>query len=233
MLRPWPVMRVEGAIRHGKSQMKSGPKCTACSHDERWRIELLRAGGASYEALSQKFAPLSKDAIRRHWENHVSAEMKASYLVGPAQLADLAAKAADEGASVLDHFRAVRTMLMSQLAATTEAGDARGAAIVAGQLVGVLEKIGKVTGEIATIAQGTINIQNNVAIVNSPQFAKVQAAQLAALAPFPEARAAVVAAWRKLDAEAADDRPSSRTPVVIDAIALPPPCPVPLPEPIQ
>lgn len=57
---------------------------------------------------------------------------------------------------------------MSQLAATTEAGDARGAAIVAGQLVGVLEKIGKVTGEIATIAQGTINIHNNVAIVNSP-----------------------------------------------------------------
>jgi hypothetical protein len=29
---------------------------------------------------------------------------------------------------------------------------------VAAQLVGVLEKIGKVTGEIATIAQGTINI---------------------------------------------------------------------------
>jgi hypothetical protein len=68
-------------------------------------------------------------------------------------------------------------MLMSQPAATTEAGDARGAAIAAGQLVGVLEKIGKVTGEIATIARGTINIQNNVAIVNSPQFAKVPAAR--------------------------------------------------------
>jgi hypothetical protein len=155
--------------------------------------------------------------------------MKASYLVGPAQLAELAEKAADEGASVLDHFRAVRTMLMSQLAATTEAGDARGAAIVAGQLVGVLEKIGKVTGEIATIAQGTINVTNNVAIVNSPQFAKVQAAQLAALAPYPEARAAVVAAWRKLDAEGSDERPTGRAPMVIDAVALPP-CPVPLPE---
>jgi hypothetical protein len=172
---------------------------------------------------------LSKDAIGRHWHNHVSAEMKASYLVGPAQLAELAEKAADEGASVLDHFRAVRTMLMSQLAATTEAGDARGAAIVAGQLVGVLEKIGKVTGEIATIAQGTINVTNNVAIVNSPQFAKVQAAQLAALAPYPEARAAVVAAWRKLDAEGSDERPTGRAPMVIDAVALPP-CPVPLPE---
>ncbi|MCK1601050.1 hypothetical protein IVB02_06345 [Bradyrhizobium sp. 166] len=210
--------------------MKTGPKCTVCAHDERWRIELLRAGGASLDSLATKFG-LSKDAIGRHWHNHVSAELKASYLVGPAQLAELAAKAADEGASVLDHFRAVRTMLMSQLAATTEAGDARGAAIVASQLVGVLEKIGKVTGEIATIAQGTINIQNNVAIVNSPQFAKVQAAQLAALAPFPEARAAVVAAWRALEANGADGpRPMARAPLVIDAVALPPPCPVPAPE---
>ncbi|MET4184705.1 hypothetical protein ABIB94_006834 [Bradyrhizobium sp. JR7.2] len=194
--------------------MKTGPKCTVCSHDERWRIELLRAGGASLESLASKFG-LSKDAIGRHWHNHVSAEMKASYLVGPAQLADLAAKAADEGASVLDHFRAVRTMLMSQLAATTEAGDARGAAIVAGQLVGVLEKIGKVTGEIATIAQGTINIQNNVAIVNSPQFAKAQAAILRALAPHGAARAAVVAALHELDAEGAgDERHPTRPPLV-------------------
>ncbi|TFV69418.1 hypothetical protein E4K64_33340 [Bradyrhizobium frederickii] len=211
--------------------MKSGPKCTVCAHDERWRIELLRAGGASLDSLATKFG-LSKDAIGRHWHNHVSVEMKASYLVGPAQLAELAEKAADEGASVLDHFRAVRTMLMSQLAATTEAGDARGAAIVAGQLVGVLEKIGKVTGEIATIAQGTINIQNNVAIVNSPQFAKVQAAILRALAPHGAARAAVVAALHELDAETtADGLRAGRAPVMIDALALPPPCPIPLPEP--
>src|SRR4051812_23729246 len=209
--------------------MKTGPKCTVCAHDERWRIELLRAGGASLDSLATKFG-LSKDAIGRHWHNHVSAEMKASYLVGPAQLAELAEKAADEGASVLDHFRAVRTMLMSQLAATTEAGDARGASIVAGQLVGVLEKIGKVTGEIATIAQGTINIQNDVAIVNSPQFAKVQAAQLAALAPFPEERAAVVAAWRALEADGTDGprQIAKAAPMVIDAVALPP-CPVPAP----
>jgi len=213
--------------------LKRGPKCTVCNHDERWRIELLHAGGASLSSLAEKFG-LSKDAIGRHWNNHVSAEIKASYLIGPAQLADLAAKAAEEGASVLDHFRAVRTMLMSQMAATTEAGDARGAAIVAGQLVGVLEKIGKVTGEIATIAQGTINIQNNVAIVNSPQFAKVQAAILRALAPHGAARMAVVDALRELDAETATDvtRPG-RAPVVIDAVPLLPPCPIPLPESVQ
>lgn len=139
--------------------------------------------------------------------------MKASYLAGPAQLADMAQTAAKEGESVLDYFRAIRTMLMSQMAATTEAGDARGAAIVASQLVNVLEKIGRVTGEIAALAPGTLNVTNNVAIVNSPQFAKVQAAILRALAPHAAARAAVVAALQSLDTEAP-------APKLIEAVAI-------------
>lgn len=212
---------------------KKGPRCTVCQHDERWRIELLRAGGASLDSLATKFG-LSRDAIHRHWQHHVSDEVKASYLAGPAQLADLANTAAAEGASVLDHFRVVRTMLMSQLALMTEAGDARGAAIVAGQLTAVLEKIGKVTGEIATIAQGTINVTNNVAIINSPQFARVQAAILRALAPHSAARAAVVAALQELDAETPDgtgarliERKARPAPLVIEAVpvgsVVPPP----------
>lgn len=201
---------------------KRGPRCSICDHDERWRIELLRAGGASLDSLATKFK-CSADAIGRHWRSHVSAEVKVGYLAGPAQLADLAATASAEGASVLDHFRVVRTLLMSHLDATTQAGDARGAAVVSGSLVNVLEKIGKVTGEIATIAQGTINIQNNVAIVNSPQFAQVQAAILRALAPHPAARMAVVEALRALDDEAAPSKP----PLVIDhqPMVIPaPPC---------
>lgn len=179
---------------------KLSPRCTVCQHDERWRIELLRAGGASLDSLATKFS-LSRDAIHRHWNRHVTDELKASYLAGPAQLAELAAKAASEGASVLDYFRAVRTLLMAQLAATTEAGDARGAAIVAGRLTAVLEQIGRVTGEIATIAQGTINVTNNVAIINSPVFAKLQSRIISALAPYSDARGAVIRALRELDAE--------------------------------
>ncbi|QDM32173.1 hypothetical protein FNL55_13125 [Tardiphaga sp. vice352] len=202
---------------------KRGPRCTICDHDERWRIELLRAGGASLDALAKKFE-CSRDAIGRHWTNHVSAEVKAGYLVGPAQLANLAATASAEGASVLDHFRVVRTLLMSHLDATTQAGDARGAAIVSGSLIAVLEKIGKVTGEIATIAAGTINVTNNVAIVNSPAFAKVQAAILRALAPHGDARMAVVAALRDLDDEAASEprRPLLTIDHVPERVAAPP-----------
>ena len=85
------------------------------------------------------------------------------------------------------------------------------------------------TGEIATIAQGTINVTNNVAIVNSPAFAKVQAVILRALAPHAAARAAVVAALRELDAETLDGTAARlvKPPVVIEAIPvgniLPPP----------
>jgi hypothetical protein len=46
----------------------------------------------------------------------------------------------------------------------------------------------------------TFNITNNVAVLaESPAFQKVQATLLRALAPFPEARAAVVNALRELD----------------------------------
>lgn len=210
---------------------RRGPRCTVCQHDERWRIELLRAGGASLDSLATKFG-ISRDSIYRHWQHHVSDEIKASYLAGPAQLADLAVTAAAEGASVLDHFRCVRTMLMSHMATMTEAGDARGAAIVAAQLVNVLEKLGRITGEISALAAGTINVTNNIALVNSPQFARAQAAILRALAPHGAARMAVVAALRELDDETADEPGRTHgpryasAPLTIDhqpaAIAAPP-----------
>ena len=67
-------------------------RCQVCRHDERWRIELLRAGGASLEALATKFG-LHKDAIHRHWRDHVTDQAKAGYLCGPAELASLAERA--------------------------------------------------------------------------------------------------------------------------------------------
>lgn len=176
------------------------PRCQVCRHPERWRVELLRAGGASLDSLAEKFS-LERDAIHRHWHNHVTAEMKASYLCGPAQLAELAEKAAAEGDSVLDHLRMIRTVLTGQLAAMTEAGDGRGAAYVAGRLTSTLETIARVTGELGSMAQ-SINVTNNIAILaEHPAFLKMQATMLRALAPFPDARASVVAALRDLDDE--------------------------------
>ncbi|UFW82852.1 hypothetical protein BjapCC829_22955 [Bradyrhizobium barranii] len=182
-------------------------------------MELLRAGGASLDSLAEKFS-VSRDAIHRHWTKHVTPDAKAGYLAGPSQMEALHAKAAAEGESVLDYFRIIRTALMSSMAACSEAGDARGVAMVSNSLVGVLERMGKITGELSALAGSTINVTNNVAIVNSPIFARLQAAQLKALAAFPEARAATLAAWREIEAETDEARPA-RPPLVIDALAEP------------
>ena len=162
-------------------------RCQCCRHPERWRLELLRAGGASLDSLAAKFR-LERNSIHRHWREHVSDEMKASYLAGPIQLQDLATKAAETGGSVLDHLHAVRTVLMGHLTCMTEAGDGRGAAMVAGQLTRTCESIARVTGELSELARSTtFNITNNVAVLaEHPAFIRVQSALLHALAPFPE-----------------------------------------------
>jgi hypothetical protein len=161
---------------------------------------LLKAGGASLDSLAAKFN-VDRDAIWRHWNKHVSAEMKAGYLAGPVQLQDLAAKAAEQGSSVLDHLHAVRCVLMGQLAVMTEAGDARGAGYIAGQLTKTLETIARISGELGDLARSTTyNITNNVAVLSEhPAFVKMQATMLRALALHPEARAAVVLALRQMD----------------------------------
>ena len=180
---------------------------------------MLRAGGAGIDALAAKFG-VSRDAIFRHWHAHVTDAMKAGYLCGPAEMASLADKAALEGDCVLDYLRLCRTALTSQLAAASEAGDPRTAAYVAGQLTKTLETIGKVTGELGELARNTINVtNNNIAIMNSPQFATLQATLLRALAPFPDARSAVVLALRDLDVEPASPAPVASAMKVIEHVA--------------
>lgn len=180
--------------------VRTHARCTVCHHPERWRIELLRAGGASLDSLGEKFG-VHRDAVYRHWHRHVPAELKASYLAGPSQLSKLAEKAAEQGTSVLDNLHAMRVVLMGQMASCAEASDSRGVAYVAGRLTSVLETIARVSGELGDMARSvTVNNITNVAVLNEhPAFLRVQATLLRALAPYPEARAAVVAALRGAD----------------------------------
>lgn len=174
-------------------------RCQVCKPPERLRVEFLRASGASLDSLAEKFK-LDRDAIWRHWRNHVTPEAKASYLAGPAQLAELGERAADAGLSALDYLALVRTTLLGQLSSLNEAGDGKGCAVVAGKLVQLLELQAKLSGELGTLAASVTNnfsvTQNNVAVLESPTWLRTQAAILRALAPFPDARAAVVAALR-------------------------------------
>jgi hypothetical protein len=185
-----------------KKKRPRGFHCKVCKHQDRWRIELLRASGNSLDSLALKF-DVSRDIIWRHWTYHVSAESKAGFLAGPSQLHQLKTKAAEENDSVIDYYKMTRTILVSQLMAAHEAGDGQRAALVAGRLTAVLDSIAKITGELGELARSTINIHGDVSITNSPQFAQIQAELLRALSAYPDARNAVVAALRQFDDEPA------------------------------
>jgi len=141
--------------------------------------------------------------------------MRASYLAGPAALADLAETAAVEGGSVIDYFKAIRTILMSHLVNATEGGDPRAAAAVANSLTAVLERLGKITGELSSLANNHLTV--NLNLLESPQFGRVQAAILKALAGHSAARADVIRALRELD----QDQPVQAAPraPLIEAVA--------------
>jgi hypothetical protein len=166
---------------------KISGRCTVCQHPDRWRIELLRAGGAGLDALAAKFN-FSRDALHRHWHKHVSPEARASYLVGPADFLTLMEKAAKEGDSVIDYLKIVRGALLAQLAGMGAAGDARGVAYVADKLTNVLQVYAKVTGEIADLARTqTFNFSqtNNVNLIDSPIMVDLQALLVRELADDP------------------------------------------------
>ena len=67
-------------------------------------------------------------------------------------------------------------------------------------LLDTLKAIGKVTGEINSLASSTIiNVNNNTTILNSAPFADLQTGLLQVCAAHPEARADVVALFHRLD----------------------------------
>jgi hypothetical protein len=89
------------------------------------------------------------------------------------------------------------------------AGDSKAVAYVCGHLTRTLETIARVSGELGAMAT-SVHITNNLNVLQeSPAFMQVQASLLRALGPFPDARAAVVAALRDLDATSAPARPSA------------------------
>jgi hypothetical protein len=114
--------------------------CQVCRHAERERIEMLRASGASLDSLAKKFH-VHRDAVWRHWKDHVSADLKVTYLSGPATISALKERAAAEGGSILDHLSILRSILMGGITASAESGSAFTLATLSGRLVEVLREI--------------------------------------------------------------------------------------------
>src|SRR6267142_446096 len=190
----------------GRQKGSRTGRCQGCNHLERVRIERLLAAGASIKGAARKFA-IDHHALRRHWINHVSAEARAAYIAGAGATKDqLEEVVADESLALIDHYRIVRAGLYKGFGAASEIGDGNALALLAGRLHENLRDCARLTGE---LQQGALlNIQNNVLV--NPDYSKAIARIVSAVAPYPEARAAVIAALRDLDGA------SATAPAVID-----------------
>jgi len=177
-------------------------RCQGCNHVERVRIERLLAAGASVKGAARKFA-IDYHALRRHWINHVSAEARATYIAGAGATKDqLETVVADESLALVDHYRIARGGLHRAFSAACEAGDGSALAMLAGRLHENFRDCARLTGE---LQRGPLlNIQNNVLV--NPDYTKAIARIVSAVAPFPEARQAVIVALRDLEA-ASDPAP--------------------------
>lgn len=172
-------------------------RCQGCNHLERMRIERLLAAGASIKGTARKFE-IDYHALRRHWINHVSPEARATYIAGAGATKDqLEELVADESLALIDHYRIVRGALYRGFGAASEVGDSNALALLAGRLHENFRDCGRLTGE---LQRGPLlNIQNNVLV--SPDYSRAIARIVSAVAPYSEAREAVIAALRELDVE--------------------------------
>ena len=182
-----------------KRKLSPATRCAVCKHPERPRIEALHCAGASLDKLSEKFG-LHRDSIWRHMLRHVSDDRKAGYLIGAGKIAKLAEVAAEESESLIDYYSILRSALFYQLDRLAAKDDHAGVVAIAARLTDVLKEIGRVTGQVSTIASSTIiNVQNNYAILNSQPFAELQSGLVEICAAHPEARADILALFRRLD----------------------------------
>lgn len=176
---------------------------------------MLRLGGVTSDAIADKFG-LGRDAIYRHMAKHVDAETKAS-LLSDIPLREMAARAAEEGVSLLDYFAVVRTTVIGQMLGAASVNDRNGTAALAGRAVDVLKEIGKLTGEM--LSSSPINITHNTAVfMASPTFIRLEQMLIERLAPFPDALRSVLAGLAELGATdaAAVELPSVRAPLTIE-----------------
>lgn len=176
--------------------------CTVCRHPERVRLEADRLIGVHLKDCAKEFG-LSVAAISRHMRYHVDDETKAE-VMADVPLQEIAKRAAKEGMSLLDYYGIIRGTVFRQLIAAGSINDRPAVAVLAGRAVGILESIGKLTGELRQLAPQ--NVVNNTAIfVASPIFAELQSMLIERLAPHPAALAAVIDGLHALEAKAAPE----------------------------
>jgi hypothetical protein len=174
-------IKPDKAAAHGPptARPKTGRPCVCCNHPDREIIDHALIAGEPLPSISSTFG-ITPKSLMRHRCNHIPT---------PAMAAGAAERAAEEGqrgASLVDSAADLRDKALSLLAQAEKAGDLKVALIGVREAARCLELMAKLTGEIDDSAR--------LNIVVAPVLVELQTVILGALAGFPAARAAVIAA---------------------------------------
>jgi hypothetical protein len=171
-------------------------RCSICKHDDRARIELLSARGASRRHIGERFN-CSPDAVWRHWRNgHVPEHVKSQLAIHALKPGETLEKLVqDESIGLLENLQRIRGTLYASFDSAAEVGDRQAVSLIAARLHENLRLAATSTGELQK--NSPTSVTN---IVLSPAYLDLRAALLRALRPYPDAARAVVAAFHRAEA---------------------------------
>ena len=156
--------------------------CSVCADSRRAEVDQALVSGVAVDELSRRYPPLSATSIRRHRAEHLPATLAKAHEAGEV------ARAGD----LLGQVRQLRGKAISILLQAERAGDLRTALMGVREARACVELLAEMEGELNR--SQTVNV-----LIASPHWLETRNSLIAALRPFPEARAAVVAALLKLE----------------------------------
>lgn len=147
--------------------------CSVCAHPDRAAIDGALVNGETFRHIASRYG-VSTTALQRHKTDHIPAALSTAKAAGQVANAD----------DLLTQLGLLRSKALGLLMKAEAAGDYRTALAGIREARGCIEVMARMMGELADSA--TV-----VNILITPEWTRVQAAMLSALAPYPDARVAV------------------------------------------
>lgn len=171
-----------------------GYGCKVCLHKERPQIDVALAEHRNIRLVAGRFG-VTRDSLYRHRRRHLTKAMLTKLASGSAySVENLNELKSRESERLLSNAVEIRRRLYQNAEAAERAGDHKAATTSYGVILKSLELIGRLLDQFKGHERTTIN-----QLVVSPDYIRLRAALITALAPYPEARRAVAEVLRDLE----------------------------------
>lgn len=204
----------DAATSKHKGGRKKGQRsgvCATCRHPEVGRINYLLVSGSSQRAVAKRFG-LSHDCVGRHYRNHITDAQKQDAvrtIFGSDRSLTEILNDANTGA--VQEMTYLKRLLWDTFIAAHTSGDATTQSTIGVRIESINKFLCELNGRLQPKPHTVNNTQINVTnLAMSPAFLDLQSRLIAALAPYPAARQAVLECFRDVDAQQALPPPGPR-----------------------